>query len=53
VPLVIISQLLSSLRADVLLQQARYDFLGGAIITGPSFLPCYNRALIAAVIFLV
>ncbi len=29
------------------------SFWGGAIITGPGFLPCYNRALIAAVIFLV
>jgi hypothetical protein len=45
--------LLSSLGADVLLQQARYDFLGGATMIGSPILLCYNRALIAAVFFLV
>jgi hypothetical protein len=48
---IIIFYLLSSLRADVLLQQAHYEFFGRRDHGVSTILLCYNRALIAAVFF--
>jgi hypothetical protein len=48
---IVIFYLLSSLLADVLLQQARYEFLRRRDRGGSTIPLCYNRALIAAVFF--